>query len=205
MEKIAIIGYSGHSYVVLDASLKSNLHIQFYSDLSEKQNNPFNLQYIGDESKDTFNWDIADSYILGIGDNTIRELIVRNIINKGKKVLNVVHPTSTVANFVKIGIGNFIGPQVTINALATVGCYCIINSGCIVEHECQISDFVHLGPGSVLAGQVTVGRKTFIGANTVVKQGVCIGENVVVGAGSVVLKDIPNGEVWVGNPAKKLR
>lgn len=205
MEKIAIIGYSGHSYVVLDASLKSNLHIQFYSDLSEKQNNPFNLQYIGDESKDTFNWDIADSYILGIGDNTIRELIVKNIINKEKKILNIIHPNSTIANFVKIGIGNYIGPQATINALATIGCYCIINSGSIVEHECQISDFVHLGPGSVLAGQVIVGRKTFIGANTVVKQGISIGENVVVGAGSVVLKDIPNGEVWVGNPAKKLR
>ncbi|KKX51731.1 acetyltransferase [Sphingobacterium sp. IITKGP-BTPF85] len=205
MEKIAIIGYSGHSYVVLDASLKSNLHIQFYSDLSEKQNNPFNLQYIGDESKDAFNWDIADSYILGIGDNTIRELIVRNILNKKKKILNIIHPNSTIANFAKIGIGNFIGPQATINALATIGCYCIINSGSIVEHECQISDFVHLGPGSVLAGQVIVGRKTFIGANTVVKQGISIGENVVVGAGSVVLKDIPNGEVWVGNPAKKLR
>ncbi|MEN5194403.1 acetyltransferase [Sphingobacterium faecium] len=205
MEKIAIIGYSGHSYVVLDASLKSNLHIQFYSDLSEKQNNPFNLQYIGDESKDTFNWDICDSYILGIGDNTIRELTVRNIINKEKKVLNVIHPTSTVADFVKIGTGNFIGAHAIINTLAQVGCYCIINSGSIVEHECQISDFVHLGPGSVLAGQVSIGCKTFVGANTVIKQGVSIGENVVVGAGSVVLRDIPNGEVWVGNPAKKLR
>lgn len=205
MEKIAIIGYSGHSYVVLDACLKNNMHIQFYSDLAEKQHNPFDLQYIGDESKAEFDWNIADSYILGIGDNAIRELTVKKIINKEKKVLNVIHPISTIANFATIGSGNYIGPQSIINALAQVGDYCIINSGSIVEHECQISDFVHLGPGSVLAGQVTVGRNTFIGANSVIKQGVSIGDHVVVGAGSVVLRDIPNGEVWVGNPAKKLR
>lgn len=205
MDKIAIIGYSGHSYVVLDACLKNNLSVSFYSDLSEKNNDPFDLEYIGDESNSDFNWDLADAYILGIGDNNIREVIASRIFNNGKQVLNIFHPNSIIANFVTVGGGSYIGPQAVVNAFANIGICCIINSGAIVEHECQIGDFVHLAPGSVLAGQVKVGHKTFIGANTVVKQGVAIGENVVIGAGSVILKDIPNGEVWVGNPAKKLR
>jgi len=47
-----------------------------------------------------------------------------------------------------------------------------------------------------------VGNSSFIGANAVVKQGVRIGNNVVVGAGAVVLKDIDNNQVFVGNPAR---
>ncbi|MCS4227924.1 NeuD/PglB/VioB family sugar acetyltransferase [Sphingobacterium sp. BIGb0165] len=205
MDKIAIIGYSGHSYVVLDACLKNDLYVQFYSDLSEKEENPFDLQYLGDESSENFDWSIADSYILGIGDNNIREIISSRIIANGKKILNVIHPTSTIANLVKLGNGNYIGPQSIINTCVQMGDCCIVNSGAIIEHECQIADYVHLAPGSVLAGQVIIGRKTFVGANAVVKQGVTIGDNVIIGAGSVVLNDVSTGEVWVGNPAKKIR
>ncbi|GAA4175666.1 acetyltransferase [Sphingobacterium ginsenosidimutans] len=205
MDRIAIIGYSGHSYVVLDACLKNDLRVQFYSDLFEKDENPFDLQYIGNESGAIFDWNLADSYILGIGDNNIREKISSRIIANGKKILNVIHPTSTIANFVQLGHGIYIGPQTIVNALVQMGNCCIINSGAIVEHECRIGNNVHLAPGSVLAGQVTIGKNTFIGANAVIKQGITIGDNVIIGAGSVVLNNIPTGEVWVGNPAKKLR
>ncbi len=205
MDKVAIVGYSGHSYVVLDACLKNKLQVHYYVDLSEKQLNPFSLQYLGDESQDNFDWSIADRYILGIGDNKIRRNIASNIDSHGKKLLNVIHPASSMGSFVQLGSGNYIGPQAIINALVKLGDCCIVNSGVIVEHECQIGDYVHLAPGSVLAGQVTVGESTFIGANAVIKQGTTIGNNVIIGAGSVVLNDVPTGEVWVGNPAKKLR
>ncbi|WP_433901927.1 acetyltransferase [Sphingobacterium puteale] len=205
MGKIAIIGYSGHSYVVLDACLKNGLNVQFYSDLSEKRENPFSLQYIGNESNEIFDWNLADDYVLGIGDNGIRENISFRIESNGKKIINVIHPTSAIANFVKLGSGNYVGPRSIINVFAQIGNCCIVNSGAIIEHECQIADYAHLAPGSVLAGQVIIGRKTFVGANAVVKQGVTIGDNVIIGAGSVVLNDVPTGEVWVGNPAKKIR
>jgi sugar O-acyltransferase (sialic acid O-acetyltransferase NeuD family) len=205
MEKITIVGYSGHAYVVLDACLKNNLPVQYYNDLSEKEANPFNLQYIGDESQCGFNWNTADSYILGIGDNHIRACIAIRIEQKEKKIKTVIHPSSIIANHVTIGTGSYIGPNAVINALASIGNYCIINTSAIIEHECQIADAVHIGPGAVLAGQVIIGQKTFVGANVVIKQGIHIGESVIIGAGSVVLDHIPNGEVWIGNPAKKLR
>lgn len=205
MDKVAIVGYSGHSYVVLDACLRNELQVHYYIDLSEKQLNPFGLQYLGDESKDSFDWSIVDRYILGIGDNKIRCNIASNIVFHGKELLNVIHPASSIGSFAQLGSGNYIGPQAIVNTLVKLGDCCIVNSGAIVEHECQIGDNVHIAPGSILAGQVTVGKNTFIGANAVIKQGITIGDNVVIGAGSVVLNDVPTGEVWVGNPAKKLR
>lgn len=45
----------------------------------------------------------------------------------------------------------------------------------------------------------------FIGAHSIILKGVTIGERSIVGAGSVVTKSIPNGEIWAGNPAKLIR
>ena len=59
-------------------------------------------------------------------------------------------------------------------------------------------------PRNELLGGVIVGNDSFIGTNSVVKQGVSIGENVVIGAGSVVIKDVLNNTKVAGNPSKKI-
>ncbi|HAO47433.1 MAG TPA: hypothetical protein DCQ97_10945, partial [Chitinophagaceae bacterium] len=64
-----------------------------------------------------------------------------------------------------------IAAQATINPLARIGKGAICNTGCIVEHECVVGDFAHIGPGAVLCGNVSVGEGSFVGANAVVRQG----------------------------------
>ena len=54
-------------------------------------------------------------------------------------------------------------------------------------------------------GSVHIKRHAWIGARTIICQGVTIGENAVVGAGSVVTKDIPDNEIWAGNPARYIK
>ncbi|NOU35156.1 MAG: acyltransferase [Kiritimatiellaceae bacterium] len=51
---------------------------------------------------------------------------------------------------------------------------------------------------------VTIGNNVFIGTNAMVLKGVSIGDNAVIGAGSVVTKNVGNGEIWAGNPARKI-
>ena len=54
-------------------------------------------------------------------------------------------------------------------------------------------------------GTATSGKNNFFGVNCSIKPGIIIGDYNLIGMGSVVLNDIPNYEIWVGNPAKKLR
>ena len=202
---IAIIGYSGHAFVVLDAAKEMGLHVDYYCESNKTSFNPFDMSYLGDEASESFKWDRVDSLILGIGNNRIRQKVANLISSKKKTILNVIHPSSIISNYANFGSGNFIAANVTVNALAKMANNCILNTGCIIEHECVIESGVHIAPGTVLAGNVSVGENSFIGANSVVKQGVKIGSGVTVGAGSVVVKDIPDNETWVGNPAKKIK
>ncbi|WP_445749691.1 acetyltransferase [Polaribacter sp.] len=205
-KKIILAGYSGHGFVVAEAAQQANLPLAYYAEYNELAVNPFGLNYLGFEGNDLFTgWNEDFDFILGIGDNAIRVKVAQLIKSKNKQIQNVIHPTASIGQHVTIGEGNFIARNVSVSPLASIGNYCILNTGCIVEHECIIHDGVHIAPGAVLAGNVTVGENTFVGANAVVKQGVVIGKNVIIGTGSVVLKDILDQKKIAGNPAKEIR
>ena len=198
---IILVGYSGHGLVVADTAIENNLNLIGYTEKSIIEVNPFMLEYLGNESSPDFKgWDLDAAFVLGIGDNLLREKIYNYIKNKGKKVISLINKTSFISRFATIGDGVFINRNVTVNAFANVGNNVILNTGCIIEHECQIYDNVHIAPGAILAGNVKIGTGSFIGANSVIKQGVAIGNNVVVGAGTVVLSNISDGNKIVGNP-----
>ncbi len=201
--KIILVGYSGHGLVVADTAFENNLNIIGYAEKSQINFNPFKLEYLGDESlPDFIGWDSEVDFILGIGDNSLREKLYNTIIQKGKKVISVINSTSSISKNVTIGNGVFISRNVILNTFTSIGNNVILNSGCIIEHNCEIHENVHIAPGAVLAGNVKIGSGSFIGANSVIKQGVEIGKNVVVGAGTVVLTNIGNGKKIVGNPQR---
>ena len=200
-KKIILVGYSGHGLVVTDTAFENNLNVIGYTEKTINNANPYKLEYLGNESSLNFDlWDLDVGFLLGIGDNILREKIYNLIIRKGKKVISLINSTVSISSFATIGDGVFINRNVSINAFVKIGDNVILNTGCIIEHDCQINNNVHIAPGAVLAGNVKVGSGTFIGANAVIKQGVEIGNNVIVGAGTVVLRNIADGNKIVGNP-----
>ena len=201
----AIIGYSGHGLVVAEAAKLSGTNLLHYSDLVLKKNNPYNLNYLGNEASENFDyWKKIKLFILGIGNNSIRQKCGERVLSKGCDLLNVTHPSATISENTQLGIGNFFSGRSIINPMSKIGNYSIFNTGSIVDHECVIGDAVHIAPGAVLLGNVIVGEKSFIGANSVIKEGVKIGKNVVIGAGAVILKDVSDNMKIVGNPGREL-
>ena len=204
--ELILAGYSGHGFVVVEAAIASGLNVRHYSEKQPSSINPFALNYLGFEGDILFEgWKESYDFILGIGDNTIRQKVAQLILSKNKKIHNVIHPSASIAQLVKIGHGNFIARNVAISPSASIGSFCILNTGCIIEHECTISNGAHIAPGAVLTANIIVDEMAFIGANAVIKQGVTIGKNAIVGAGAVVTKNVPDTSVFVGNPAREIK
>lgn len=198
-----IVGYSGHSYVILDSAIKQNYNCEGYYDINKKILNPFNLKYFGSEK----NINEKENLFISIGDNMVRKHIFKSLV-KNDYVLfcNIIDPSSSLSRFAKINPDSsvYIGVNSVINSLAEIQKGVIINTCAIIEHEVKINEFAHIGPNAIICGNVTIGKNVFIGSNAVVKEGVKIGNNSIIGAGAVVLNNIPPNTTYVGNPAKKI-
>lgn len=199
-----IIGYSGHGFVVYGILTAAGKKVTGYCDNEAKPYNPFVLDYLGTEDSDTA---IAafklNGYFIAIGNNHIREKVYQKLAQKNCIPDNAIHPSAIIdPSVVMAAQGVMVSANVVINPLAKIGAGVICNTGCIIEHECEIADFAHVGPGAVLCGNVKVGSKSFIGANAVVRQGIIIGSNAMIGAGAVVVKDVPDNTTVTGVPAK---
>ena len=201
---IAIIGYSGHAFVCVDAALKMGITIEGYYDVEEKEFNPFNLKYLGDDR--IVNEKLQSSFFIGIGENQLRRKIYEFHQSNRQSFVSIFHPNATISSYATItGDSIFISSSAIIQPIVEIHTGVIVNTGAIIEHECVLHPFVHVAPGAVLAGNVTVGENSFIGANAVIKNGVSIGKNVIIGAGSVILKNIEDGVTVVGNPGKIIK
>lgn len=130
--------------------------------------------------------------------------------------------------FGEIGEGCYIEPPLHANwggrhCHFGKGVYANFNLTCVDDTHIYVGDYTMLGPNVVLATAghpicpelrqkayqfnmpVHIGKNCWLGAGVIVLPGVTIGDNTVIGAGSVVTKDIPGGVVAVGNPCRVLR
>jgi sugar O-acyltransferase (sialic acid O-acetyltransferase NeuD family) len=201
---MVLIGYSGHAFVVYGILKASGRQVTGYCDVQEKGYNPFGLPYLGtEESADALVAMQELGFFISVGDNTIRSRVHNLLSERDMRPINAIHPSAMVDESVMVAAnGVMISSHASINPLAVIGTGAICNTGCIIEHECRVGDFTHIGPGAVLCGNVQIGMGTFVGANAVVRQGITVGSGVMIGAGAVVVKDVADHARVVGVPAR---
>jgi sugar O-acyltransferase (sialic acid O-acetyltransferase NeuD family) len=117
---------------------------------------------------------------------------------------SVCHPSAVVARGATLLEGGQVMAGAVIQVGAVIGENTVVNTRASVDHDCQLSAHVFIGPGAVLCGGVSVGSDVFIGAGAVLLPGVTIGERAIVGAGAVVTQNIAAGMQVLGNPARAL-
>lgn len=91
-----------------------------------------------------------------------------------------------------------------INNNVKIGKHCIINTGTIVDHDCQIEDYSNLCPRVTICGNVRIGKNTFIGSGLTVINDITININCNIYAMSLITKDCEQNSVYAGIPGKKI-
>lgn len=118
--------------------------------------------------------------------------------------ISAIHASAVVAHDVRIGEGSFIGMGCLINRGTRIGKHVVLWSGTIVEHDNRIGDNAFLTTGVQTAGYVQIGADVFVGMGSILTQ--CkIGPYATIGAGSLVLSDVPSQTVVWGQPVKFIR
>lgn len=218
-KKILLIGAGGHCLSVLDSLLASGefseiglIDNRFYhKDLGHAQtvDGLLGIPIVGgDEDLPALKkagFTHAFIAVGSVGDVSVRQKLYAKIKELGFLVPNILDPSSIVSPFSTVGEGVFVGKHAVINAGARIGIMAIINTSSVVEHDCQVGDFVHAASGCILSGNVRIGANSHLGAGSVVKQGICIGRDVMIGMGSVVLSDIRDHSTAYGNPCKEVK
>ena len=205
--RVLIVGAGGHGQMVADilkrfqGSDGSITPIGYVDDKRELQSQVvLGLPVLGDLG------DIAliphDRLVIAIGENEVRREVFLKVASREECLQPAVHPRATLAAGVAVGAGTVAAAGVVVNPGSTLGTNCILNTACTIDHHNHLADYVHIAPGAHLGGNVCVGEGSLVGIAAVIRPGCSIGSWTVVGAGAVVVKDLPDRVVAVGVPAR---
>lgn len=198
MNRLIIIGASGHGKVVADIAGKNGYTDIVFLDDDEQRGDCAGYPVIGKVSACS---ELTGDKFVAIGNSEIR----RRIMDSIGPCVTLIHPAATVADDVVLGEGTVVMAGAVINPAARIGKGCIINTCSSVDHDCVIGDYCHISVGAHLCGSVAVGNGTWIAVGASIANNVSIPGNSIIGAGAVVIKDINEPGTYVGAPARKIK
>lgn len=117
----------------------------------------------------------------------------------------VVHPSAQLGPRVELAPGVVLLASVVCTADVRIGPHVVVMPATVLTHDDELGAGVVVASGVRLSGAVRVGDGAYLGAGSVVREGVNVGREALVGMGAVVVADVPDGQVWAGNPARRLR
>ena len=209
MSCLLILGAGGHAKVVAETAIASGhfSEVAFLDDRSIGLDQHFTVLgfpvlgplALAFEPANREKFTLA---AVAFGNAAFRLNLIDQLHVAGYALPTLIHPTAWVSPSAQLASGSVVFAQAVVQSLATIGSGAILNTGCSVDHDTQLFDGVHICPGARLAGEVVVGARSWIGIGSSVIQQVRIGADVTVGAGAAVVRDLPDGVLVVGVPAR---
>ncbi len=141
------------------------------------------------------------------GRGAAREAIVERLAAAGvtaDRYATYVDPSVRVPDGSSIGAGSVLLAGVVLTTAVRIGRHVVVMPQATFTHDDVVEDFATVAAGVSLGGGVRIGRAAYLGMNASVREGVRVGARVTIGMGAAVLKDVPDGEVWAGVPARRL-
>ena len=145
---------------------------------------------------------LAANGVGGIIDLNIRMKLFELLSGLGFALPALRHPRATVEASAQVLDGVQVFANAYVGSSVLLHERCMINTGAVVSHDCEIGAYTHIAPGALLAGHVHVGAKALVGMGVTTTIGIKIGAGARVGNGAILLADVPEraivpaGKVW---------
>lgn len=204
MKPLWVIGAGGHAKVVVDTA-RSTGRFEVVGLLDDNEDR-WGRQFLGARVRGAASRELASRLgiglaVIAIGSNRARAEVAQRLDGLVAWA-SLVHPTAHLAPGVRIGEGTVVFAGAIVQPSSVIGHHAILNTACSIDHDNSIGDFVHIAPGVRLAGNVRVQEGALMGIGSSVVPGCAIGAWATIGAGGVVVHDIPPGVTAKGVPAK---
>ncbi|MDQ4504335.1 NeuD/PglB/VioB family sugar acetyltransferase [Sinomonas sp. ASV322] len=145
--------------------------------------------------------------VVCVGSGAIRADIVRRLAALGLppgRFATIIHPSAIIPEGCSVGEGSILLANVVMTAAVTLGRHVVVMPGVTLTHGDFVDDYATFGAGVAVGGSVVVGRAAYLGMNSSIRQRTRVGARAVVGMGAAVVSDVPEGQTWVGVPARPM-
>ncbi|GAM16231.1 acetyltransferase [Mesobacillus selenatarsenatis] len=143
--------------------------------------------------------------VSAIGDPIIKKKVIGRLKGSKNTYPVIIHPSVIYSDRVTLGEGSIVCAANILTTDIKIGEHVIINLDCTIGHDSILGDYTTILPSVNVSGFVETKDCVSIGTGSAIIQGVTIGENTVVGAGAVVVRDLPPNCTAVGAPAKPIK
>lgn len=147
----------------------------------------------------------VENIAIAIANPAARRKIYEYSRAMGFRYPNLVHPTVVTGSNVKMGIGNIVCAYSILSTDVALQDFVIINPQCGIGHESGIGSFTTLYWNVHIGGNTSILEGCELGSKACVIQGLRVSDNVILGAGAVVVEDIHDSGTYVGVPARKIK
>ncbi len=179
--------------------------VGFYDDAYPRKELCMGLPVVGDLN-DLKSAPKAEYLVMAIGNPVIRRKVIRALDGLDLKYPVLKHPTATLdlPDTIEIGEGTVVAAGVRMTAEIEIGKHVLVNLNSTIGHNASIADYCALMPSVNIAGNVHLSDAVFVGAGASVINGLIVGPETTVGAGAVIVRDVPGGITVAGVPAKQI-
>lgn len=139
---------------------------------------------------------------IGIGEPAYKELVWNRVKDAGYSLATIIHPDAEVVPSVSLGEGVVVRKGALVSSDSIVGNNVIIQSYVIIGHDVRIGDNCQISSFTDVAGHCKVGNRVFIGLSSCIKEKTVIGDDAIISMGAVVMKDVGEADIVMGNPAR---